>query len=151
MVLSIDCAPTLLALAGLSPPEAMQGRDLTPLLEGRPVEWRDDWFYEHTYTEPPPRSIPISQGVRTARWKYIRYVDQDPPFEQLFDLESDRLEMTNLAGEPGSAETLDRLRGRLRDWLSHLPTDLPDAGGPNRPASRASSGAIGATRPGTGR
>jgi len=147
MVLSIDCAPTLLALAGLHPPASMQGRDITPLLEGKPVDWREDWFYEHTYTEPPPRSIPSSQGVRTERWKYIRYVDQDPPFEQLFDLQSDRLEMTNLAGEPGRAETLDHLRSRLRYWLS----SLPEAGGPGLRGSRSPSGAIGATRPGAGR
>ena len=151
MVLSIDCAPTMLAMAGLSPPESMQGLDLSLLLGGQRVDWREDWFYEHTFTEPPPRYIPSSQGVRTAGWKYVRYVDQDPHFEQLFDLASDRLEMTNLAGEPGCAEMLDRLRRRLRDWLGSLPSAKPNPDGSARRGSRVPSETTGASPAGTGR
>jgi arylsulfatase A-like enzyme len=58
MVLSIDCAPTLLSLAGARVPERMQGMDLSPLLRPGQPGWRDEWFYEHTYTEEHPRNIP---------------------------------------------------------------------------------------------
>jgi arylsulfatase A-like enzyme len=125
MVLSIDCAPTMLALAGLPIPSAIQGRDLTPLIWGKKVPWREDWFYEHAYTEKD-RYIPKSQGVRTNQWKYIRYVDQNPNFEQLFDLENDRLESTNLAEDPAQAETLNYLRERLSYWTSRLPNQNPE-------------------------
>ncbi len=126
MVLSIDCAPSLLAMAGVQIPSAMQGRDLTPLLWGRQVSWREDWFYEHTYTEEYPRYIPKSQGVRTERWKYIRYIDQEPEFEQLFDLENDRLEQTNLAQDPEFFEILNNLRERFQYWRDILPSVNPD-------------------------
>jgi len=46
MVLNLDLAPTLLDLAGLTVPEAMQGRSLRPLLAGFNKEWRDQVFTE---------------------------------------------------------------------------------------------------------
>ncbi len=121
MVLSIDCAPTMLTTAGVPIPPEMQGKDLTPLIMGNRVPWRDDWFYEHTYTAKYSRNIPKSQGVRTSKWKYIRYTEQDPNYEQLFDLENDRFEMTNLAGNPKYADVLDNLRARYVKHDSELP------------------------------
>ena len=64
MALSIDLAPTMLGLAGVSIPAAMQGRDLGPLLRGEPVAWREDWYYEHTYANPPV--APDSEDGRRA-------------------------------------------------------------------------------------
>ncbi len=98
MVLSIDLAPTLLSLAGLVPPESMQGRNMMPIVKREPVVWRQHFYYEHTYQTEPPRSpIPKNEGIRMTRWKYIRYPEATPVYEQLFDLESDPLEQTNLA------------------------------------------------------
>ena len=76
----------------------MQGCDLGPLLRNEPTEWRSEWFYEHTYnTKPPRRPIAKSEGVRTERWKYIRYIEREPLYEQLFDLKRDPGEERNLA------------------------------------------------------
>lgn len=113
MVLSIDIAPTLLAMAGLPASPGMQGRDFSPLLRGEDVPWREDWYYEHTFqTGPPDRPIPRSEGVRTARWKYVRYPDQSPPYEQVFDLSADPQELHNLAADPAMGGQLERLRTR---------------------------------------
>ena len=98
MVLSIDLAPTMLALAGITPPVAMQGKNMMPLVQREPIEWRSHFYYQHTYNTEPPRSpIAVTEGIRTQRWKYIRYPETNPVFEQLFDLEADPLEQTNLA------------------------------------------------------
>jgi arylsulfatase A-like enzyme len=110
MMLNIDVAPTLLSLAGVSAPKSMQGADLTPLLEGDSVEWRKDWFFEHTWTTEG--KIEPSEGVRTERWKYLRYTRQDPAFEQLFDLESDPHETRNLVGQGDAQPILAHLRNR---------------------------------------
>ena len=68
MALSIDLAPTMLALAGVAVPDAMQGRDLGPLVSGKAVDWRRDWYYEHVYnTKPPRRPIVKCEGVRAER------------------------------------------------------------------------------------
>ena len=40
MVLSIDLAPTLLEMAGLSPGPHLQGRSLVPPVSGAPADWR---------------------------------------------------------------------------------------------------------------
>jgi arylsulfatase A-like enzyme len=85
MVLTIDIGPTMLDLAGVEIPAAMQGRSLKPLVAGQSIQdWRTDWYYEHTYANPPQHAIPKSEGVRTTDWKYVRYTDFQPPVEQLF-------------------------------------------------------------------
>jgi arylsulfatase A-like enzyme len=121
MALSIDLAPTMLALAGVPIPPSMQGRDLTPLLGDEPVSWRDDWYYEHVYNTKPPRPpIVRCEGVRTNRWKYVRYPEIEPPYEQLFDLDSDAREEHNLACDPAHAQTLGQLRGRCDEYRQSL-------------------------------
>lgn len=113
MVLNIDFAPTLLALAGVSVPSRMQGCDFRPLLRGESIPWRSEWFYEHTYnTRPPRRPIAKSEGVRTERWKYIRYIEHDPPYEQLFDLQNDPGEEKNLVQSAKHAGVLADMRAR---------------------------------------
>jgi len=113
MVLNIDFAPTMLTMGGVAIPPRMQGRDFGPLLRNEPTKWRTEWFYEHTYNTKPPR-LPIakSEGVRTERWKYIRYIEQDPPYEQLFDLKSDPGEERNLANLAEHAGVLANMRTR---------------------------------------
>jgi arylsulfatase A-like enzyme len=113
MVLNIDFAPTLLALAGVNIPARMQGQDFGPLLHNESMPWRSEWFYEHTYnTRPPRRPIAKSEGVRTERWKYIRYIEYDPPFEQLFDLQNDPSEEQSLAHSAEHAAVLADMRAR---------------------------------------
>lgn len=94
MVLNIDIAPTILSMAGVAIPSIMQGNDLTPLIDGKRVPWRKDFFYEHLFRH---KGIPRSEGLRTEKYKYLRYIDQDPPYEELYDLEKDPHEETNLA------------------------------------------------------
>jgi hypothetical protein len=52
--------------------------------------------------------------VRTAQWKYIRYFETTPRYEQLFDLVNDPLERNNLAGRP---EHKDRLAAFRKRWF----------------------------------
>ena len=113
MVLNIDLAPTMLAIGGAAIPPHMQGRDFSPMLRDPSVAWRSEWFYEHTYNpRPPRRPIAKSEGVRTERWKYIRDIEQDPPYEQLFDLANDPREEHNLATLPEHGVVLSDMRSR---------------------------------------
>ncbi|MEX2285728.1 MAG: sulfatase [Planctomycetaceae bacterium] len=110
MVLSIDVAPTIIELANAGVPSVMQGKSLIPLLNGQqPGGWRDDFFYEHRFAHP---GIPKTEGVRNSRWKYTRYISIDPVYEELFDLENDRHEEHNLAGDARYTERFNKLRSR---------------------------------------
>lgn len=114
MALNLDLAPTILELAGVAVPDQVQGRSLVPLVRGElPSSWRTSWFYEHHYDHGG--RIPRVEGVRTERWKYVRYLDPEPPYEQLFDLIRDPHEEKNLVGDPAHAERLEALRGRWRE------------------------------------
>ena len=112
MALNIDIAPTLLDYARVPVPHSMQGESLRPLVEKSfIVKWRGDWLYEHHYG---PKIISPSEGVRTERWKYIRYVNESPVVEELFDLKRDPLERRNLAEERKHVATLAQLRERWK-------------------------------------
>ena len=116
MALNIDLGPTLLELAGLPVPEMVQGRSLLPLLRGEPVAWRDDFFCEHLFTRPTV-IIPRCEGVRSRDWKYIRYIDEEPLYEELYHLESDPDEARNLCPDRARAGDLERLRARCDELL----------------------------------
>ena len=97
VALNVDLGPTLLDAAGLATPAEMQGHSLRPLVFGQTVDpaapWRTDWFFEHQLVW---QRIPQSEGVRTERFKYVRYTDRangsQNDYEQLFDLAVDPLE-----------------------------------------------------------
>jgi arylsulfatase A-like enzyme len=122
MALNIDIAPTFLDYAGLASSDGMQGKSLSPLISGRDVSWREDFFYEHTWNVPEKARekvgyIPSSVGVRTECYKYLRYFDQTPVYEELYDLESDPHEEKNLVSSEHHASVLSQLRERCDELL----------------------------------
>lgn len=112
MVLNIDLASTLLDYAGLPAPGGMQGRSLRDFVEKRRVkDWRTDWFYEHHFG---PKILPPSEGVVSERWKYVRWVNESPVVEELFDRKRDPLEERNLVNDAKHASTLAQMRERWK-------------------------------------
>jgi arylsulfatase A-like enzyme len=112
IALNIDIAPTILDLAGVPVPDEMQGASLAPLLRGEHPPWRDEFLYEHRINI---RTIPQSEGVRTRRWKYVRYTESAPLVEQLFDLQQDPLEERDLSHDARHAAQLAALRQRWEE------------------------------------
>ena len=70
--------------------------------------------------------VPTYCGVRTEHGVYVRYATGE---EELYDLRRDTYELSNLAGDPADAATLDALRRRL-DQLCVPPP--PGMIGPSR-------------------
>jgi arylsulfatase A-like enzyme len=124
MALNVDISPTVLELACVPVPKGVQGRSLVPLLKGeRPANWRTDFFYEHLFER---NNIPKSEGVRTERFTYVRWFEQKPVVEELYDHIADFDEVKNLIADPKFADIRDSLRKRT--------TELRDLyGGPYRP------------------
>ncbi len=142
----VDVLPTLLEACGLAVPDRVAGRSFLPLLEGQPYEPNEAVFAGKTYHDTfDPR-----RAVRTDRWKYIRYLDLIPRKdvraatltrqhmaaletrvlgpEELYDLEADPDETTDLARDPAHAEVLAAMRLRLVAWMRS--TDDPLLAGP---------------------
>lgn len=117
MALNIDLAPTLLALAGVPVPSGMQGRDLTPVLRGESPAWRDEFFYEHRFQH---KGIPKSEGVRTARYVYWKYLDVERDAEWLFDLQTDPGQTRNLIADPGMKNVASDLRQKTVSYAEGL-------------------------------
>lgn len=112
MVQNIDYAPTFLDAAGLPVPADMHGCSLLPLLRGeKPAEWRTSLYY-HFYEYPGEHSVRRHEGVRDARYKLIRFYD-DEEYRELYDLQADPQELHNLFGQPSYAGKVGEMEQEL--------------------------------------
>jgi arylsulfatase A-like enzyme len=118
MALNIDIAPTLFDRAGLGIPGETQGRSLLPWLRGGTAAWRSDWYFEHLFKHP---LIPRSEGIRDEHWTYIRWIDQSPLVEELYDLRTDPQQVRNLAQDTDHMGQMDAMRARWAEWRRTLP------------------------------
>jgi choline-sulfatase len=101
----IDLYPTLAELAGLEAPEVLQGDSLLPLLKDPESK---DWSKDVAFT------ICRSGGesIRTHDWRFTQWNFGKGGME-LYDLNNDPGEFTNLAENPEYAAQLERLRKQL--------------------------------------
>jgi arylsulfatase A-like enzyme len=97
----LDLAPTIAEATGVPLKKEWEGNSLLPLVADPVAEWQ-----EHTHTTFGLGNHTIS----TARWQYIHYFDGSA---ELYDLEKDPNEFTNLAGKPEYTDVIERLRGYL--------------------------------------
>jgi arylsulfatase A-like enzyme len=119
LALNIDLAPTIAAAAGVEAP-ATDGESLLPLLDASASAWRRDFLIEHLEGTNP---VTTYCGVRSARWKYVRYATGE---EELYDLDTDPFELENLAARSAEEETLTRLRTRLLELCVPPPPGYDD-------------------------
>jgi arylsulfatase A-like enzyme len=133
LVESVDVLPTLFELVGLLEPYSNQGRSLVGLIspDGGVYVPRKVVFSENVIPEVITggrdefefikgegiRGIrhPDAKMVRTRRWKYIYYPEG---FAELYDLESDPHEMTNLAADLSHRERVYEMKDHLLHWLT---------------------------------
>lgn len=112
--LSIDLAPTVLDLAGVTVKHPMDGVSLVPLLKGeRPKNWRSSFLIQYNTDTVFPRVYKMGyRAIRTKRWKLIRYKDLKG-MDELYDLQADPYEMKNLMGQTEHRKIVTRLSQEL--------------------------------------
>jgi N-acetylglucosamine-6-sulfatase len=113
LILNVDLAPTLLKLAGLPIPEAVQGKSLVPLLENQTGSFRKSFHME--YFKDFPYSVPEHDAVRTDRYLYLEYQGGKPP--ELFDVQKDPRTLRNLIAAPEGKRVLPELKELLKNYL----------------------------------
>jgi arylsulfatase A-like enzyme len=101
----VDLYPTLAALAGLTPPDYLDGVSLVPVLADPAAQVRDAAFTQ----------IRNGYAVRTDRWRYVEWAE-GAEGAQLYDMEQDPGETRNLAEDPAHARTVAELKTRLRTY-----------------------------------
>ncbi|MFG0319173.1 MAG: sulfatase/phosphatase domain-containing protein, partial [Planctomycetota bacterium JB042] len=112
LVSNVDVAPTFLDLAGVPIPARMQGRSLVPFLRGAsPPDWRDAIYSQYFEGAGKAHNVHRHHGLRTDRWKLIRYDGLDE--WELFDLATDPHELRSLHDAPEHAAIRDDLVARL--------------------------------------
>jgi N-acetylglucosamine-6-sulfatase len=129
MVLTQDFAPSLLELCGLPGLPKSHGRSWVPLARGQAdPAWRTSFLYHYNYEKQFPYT-PNVRGVRTERWKYVRYPhgdggpDRHPA--ELFDLVADPQELRNRAGDADAVAVVAELQAELARQLRATGAD-PD-------------------------
>ena len=115
MVANVDLASTILDFAGIDPQLEMQGNSLVPYVKtGKSPSKREELLIEHLWEFEP---IPPSEGIRTEKWKFMRYRNIEAK-EELYDLKSDPEELKNLASNPDYSNLVIKMREKLERKIS---------------------------------
>ena len=108
---ALDLATTVCRAAGVQTPPTFVGRDLIDMATGADAEPRADVYGAYYGCQFGGYS---SRMVRDARFKYVWNATAQ---DELYDLQNDAGELTNLAANPSYAAELTRLRERLLEWM----------------------------------
>ncbi len=101
----VDLYPTLADLAGLEPTVPVDGVSLAPMLQDPTATVKDAAFTQARN----------GYSIRTERWRYIEW-DEGRQGAQLYDMNADPAETTNLAADARHAQTVKDLRARLATY-----------------------------------
>ncbi|MEW5940899.1 MAG: sulfatase-like hydrolase/transferase [Chloroflexota bacterium] len=137
---NIDLAPTFAELAGIAPPDFVDGRSLVPFwrnvgrVDNPPYEWREAFLLERgpqtgfasvNFSSTPPAlgleqpdspldigPAPNYVGIRTADYTYVEYATGEV---ELYDLHNDPYQLQNIVRSADPS-----LLAMLHAWLEAL-------------------------------
>jgi arylsulfatase A-like enzyme len=104
-----DLYPTIVSMAGLTPPAHVAGADISPLV----ADPRRSWNI-------PAQTTYGGHSIRIGRWSYIKKSASDT---ELYDLPNDPDEITNLSGHPAYASVKSTMESLLARTISYPARD----------------------------
>jgi len=131
----VDFAQTILDAAGVESHPRMQGVSMWPMLTEDPkAPTRDAMYYRYFENDDANHHALAHYGVRTERYKLIYFYNDGmglpgsssltyPPEWEMYDLEADPEELTNIYLSPDHLE----LREQLKVQLWRLQAELLDS------------------------
>jgi len=119
-----DLLPSFCALAGAKLPKgiALDGKNKSKVLLGKTSDENRTLYWEYgrnnvSFVFPKGLDRSPNLAVREGKWKYL--INMDGTGAELYDMETDSKETTNLASEyPNEAE---KLKTKLLVWRNSLP------------------------------
>jgi iduronate 2-sulfatase len=102
----VDFYPTLLELCGLENSRDLQGISFVPILKNPSLKGK-----QATYTVVS-RGEKLGRSIRTQKWRYAEW--GAPNLSELYDLEKDPNEYTNLAKDSNHRVQLRKMQGLLQ-------------------------------------
>ena len=128
----LDLYPTVAKLCDLKAPDHVQGKDISRMLDDPKHQVRDAAF----------SVAPMRKGflLREHKYAYIQYGEDASGGIELFDMQSDPKQYTNLAGDAEHQQVVKRFKARMVAKLQEvrdndLPTPKPN---PTRRKRRSS-------------
>jgi len=111
----IDLYPTISELAGLKVSKHLQGKSLAKTIDNPNFKVRETAFT-------------VSQGgrsflLRTEKWAYIQYDEDSRSGIELYNMEKDPQQFTNLAGISAYKDLVNSFKEKLKNKLSEVRTN----------------------------
>ncbi len=127
----VDLAPTLLDLAGVPRPDALEGRSLAGALTGDLDLRQHAAFMEWNGVGDRDLGNPVTNLMATLPWRSIVTGDRwklnlcAGDQSELFDLNDDPYEQTNRFDDPAQRDRVRELAARIRLWQVETGDDAP--------------------------
>ena len=112
----VDIAPTLLELTGQTVPQAMQGKSLLPILEGKADQDKHRDFVRCEYYKVLDGPESYATMIRTHKHKLVNYHGHEGG--ELFDMKKDPHEFKNLWDDPAYSDVRFELMKKNFDALA---------------------------------
>lgn len=110
----VDLYPTVARLAGLEPPDNLQGRDLTPIFENPNHQVRKFAF------SVSQRNDIMGYLIRDPKWAFIQYGDTGEHGMELYDMDYDPGQYNNLAMHPKYESVVAEMQENLSNKLAEV-------------------------------
>jgi N-acetylglucosamine-6-sulfatase len=140
LALNIDIAPTIAEMAGIQPPEFVDGRSFLPLLDDPHQPWRESFLIERRHPEKQLVWLARRMGLKqkaileTATFDAIRtrdliYVEYGTGERELYDFKRDPHQLANAieGADPALVEALAARLHELRTCSAAACRSLEDA------------------------
>ncbi len=116
----LDIAATLTDIAEAEPMPNAAGESLLPVLRGEDCAASSRPWVFSAFDGCMSRALP----ARMARSRTHKLIYNRDDHDELYDLQADPLETTNLAGQPESAAIEREARVALRNWMKQTGDDI---------------------------
>ena len=113
LVSLFDFGPTILELAGVTPPDWMEARSLVTYFNGSSDPSRKQVFSEHA-NDMILEDVEFMTMIRQGPWKLVHLLGDEEG--QLFNLDGDPREARNLWDSPEHALVKKELIGEILSW-----------------------------------